>query len=335
MLNEELEVITETYDNPNKGKDEIKIRQLASTVARMLQHSDRFPEIRKDKKIRPITIHLAPTDACNLSCSWCSTAKRAKNVMSFNEAKGIIDTYVDLGIKSMEFTGGGDPTVWEHLADTIHYAKDEKNIDVAMITNGLLLDKIEEDALKKLTWMRISLSGIEFGHQDNIYLNLDTSRFPDFYGCSFVITPQTMKEEFLNRVDKVATYLKAKYVRVVPDCYDSNSIHWARDVVPKVIAPYPNFSLQTKDNLTPPKCYWKYIKPFINSDGYVYQCSTNSLFQGKFDHPFRVAHWTEVKEIYEKPLESFDTSNCPYCFFTNQNQILSDLLVDVKHKNFF
>jgi MoaA/NifB/PqqE/SkfB family radical SAM enzyme len=317
----------------NLPKKKANVKEIASTTVRMLEHSDRFPEIKKGK-IRPITIHLAPTDACNLECEWCSTQKRGKNVLKLHEAIGIIDTYVDLGIKSLEITGGGDPTVYPHLAEIIHYATEEKKIDVGMITNGLLLDKIEEEALKKLTWMRISLSGLEF-NQDADYFALDPSRFPDFVGSSFVFTPKTLQDDFLKRVNSVAHHLKVKYVRVVPNCYNVNDIKWTKLIAPKLIEPYPKMMLQVKDNTTPPKCYWKYIKPFINADGYVYQCSTNSLFTGYFSEGWRVCHWTEVKELYEKDLTSFDTSNCPYCFFTNQNQLLTDLMVDVKHKNFF
>jgi MoaA/NifB/PqqE/SkfB family radical SAM enzyme len=317
----------------NLPKKKTNVKEIASTTVRMLEHIDRFPEIKKGK-IRPITIHLAPTDSCNLECEWCSTAKRGKNVLKFNEVKGIIDTYVDLGIKSLEITGGGDPTVYPYLADTIHYAKDEKNIDVGMITNGLLLDRVEETALKKLTWLRISLSGLEF-NQDSDYFNLDVERFPEFVGTSFVFTTKTLQNSFLSRVNKVADYLKAKYIRVVPNCYNVNDIQWTKQIAPKLIEQFPKMMLQVKDNTTPPKCYWKYIKPFVNADGYVYQCSTNSLFKGYFSEDWRVCHWTEVKEIYEKQIFSFDTSKCPYCFFTNQNQLIQDLMIDVKHKNFF
>ena len=314
-------------------KKDLQIKQIASTTARMMEHSDRFPEIKKGK-IRPITIHLAPTDACNLECEWCSTQKRGKNVLRIHEAIGIIDTYVDLGIKSLEITGGGDPTVYPHLEEVIHYAKDEKNIDVGMITNGLLLDRIEKEALKKLTWMRISLSGLEF-NQDADYLALDESRFPEFTGTSFVLTPKTLQDDYLKRVNSVAYHLKAKYIRVVPNCYSVEDINWTKLIAPKLLEPYPKMLLQVKEIETPNQCYWKYIKPFVNSDGYVYQCSTNSLFTGYFSEDWRVCHWTEVKELYEKDLTSFDTSKCPYCFFSQQNKVLIDLKTDVKHKNFF
>ncbi len=314
-------------------KKKLKIKQIASTTVRMYEHSERFPEIKKGK-IRPITIHLAPTDACNLECEWCSTQKRGKNVLKFSEVKGIIDTYVDLGIKSLELTGGGDPIVYPHLEETIHYAKDEKGLDVGMITNGLLLDRVEENALKKLTWMRISLSGLEF-NQDADYFSLDTTRFPEFTGCSFVFTPKTLQDDFLKRVDLVADYLEAKYIRVVPNCYNIEDIQWTKQIAPKLLESYPKMLLQVKDIETPEECYWKYIKPFVNSDGYVYQCSTNSLFTGYFSEDWRVCHWTEVKEIYEKELYSFDTSKCPYCFFSQQNKVITEIKTDVKHKNFF
>ena len=43
------------YENPEK-----MMNQIASTNARLFHHRDRLNEIWDEKKIRPITIHLAP-----------------------------------------------------------------------------------------------------------------------------------------------------------------------------------------------------------------------------------------------------------------------------------
>jgi len=202
-----------------------------------------------------------------------------------------------------------------------------------MITNGLLLNKVKVSALKKLTWLRISLSGIEFDRADKYY-KIKKDRLPDFFGFSFVVHKFTDKEQ-LKEVNEIAEYFDARYVRIVTNCYTIDDLEWGKHNIPKLIEKYPKMFLQWKDYETPAKCYWKYLKPFVNSDGYVYQCSGNSLFTGYFSEKWRVAHWSNIEKIYEKEIKSFNTSICPYCFFSAQNNIVSDLLIDVKHKEFF
>ncbi|OLS21584.1 MAG: Cyclic pyranopterin monophosphate synthase [Candidatus Heimdallarchaeota archaeon LC_2] len=335
------------YENPEK-----MMNQIASTNARLFHHRDRLNEIWDEKKIRPITIHLAPTNRCNLDCSFCSTKYRKdQNTLQeipINEAKEIVNIYKKLGLKSVEITGGGDPTVYPDLEELIFYIK-EQELGIGMITNGLRLNKIDEDALKTLDWMRISLAGIEFDKDDS-YFDLDPSRFPEMTGSSIVVSQgnlptqdvfkgdgiielglmpdyiETMLDQ-LQRASKVVDHLGLKYLRVVPNCYSQDQVKWAKTELPKILTKFPSTSFsQSKDTDTPPQCWQKYMKPFINADGYVYQCSTLSLFHGYFHPDWRVGHWKDVAKIYDGPIESFDTSKCPYCFYRDQQIIITDII---------
>lgn len=307
------------------------MKQIASTTARMFAHLDRLAEIKRTKQIRPITVHLSLTDKCNLNCSFCSVKNRCGDELCFDEAKEIVDLHEKLGVKSVELTGGGDATSHPHLADMIHYIH-SKGLGVGLITNGLLLNEIDDKALRKLTWLRISLSGVDFGLEQK-YLDLDTNRFPTFVGVSYVFTEKTTPEH-ISKVNRLANHLGAKYIRIVPNCYTPETIEWTRRHAPPVIRRYPGMFLQIKDYSVPEFCYWRYIKPFVNSDGYVYHCSTCALFKGYFSEEWKVSHWTEIAEIYNNPVTSFDNSRCTLCFYSEQNDLLHDLLVDVKHPQF-
>ena len=333
------------------GQREDMVKQVASTNARLFSHWDRLTEVQQEKKIRPITIHLAPTNRCNLDCSFCSTKYREdQNTLqeiNIDDAKQIVDMYRKLGAKSVEITGGGDPTMYPSINELIHYVSDH-GLGVGMITNGLRLKKVEDEALKKLDWMRISLAGLEID-KDELYMKMDASRFPEMTGSSMVISQgQTLSSQVfdnglvqlellptyldnmrnqIERAMRIVDHLGLKYLRVVPNCYNLDEIKWARDNVPNLLKDYPKTTFnQAKDTTTPAKCYWKYMKPFVNADGYVYQCSTLSLFHGYFHPDWRIGHWTEIEKIYERPIESFDTTKCPYCFYGDQNNVLSDLV---------
>lgn len=312
----------------------MKVKEIASTTARIYEHLDMVKIAKEDKRFNPITIHLALTDKCNLNCTFCSVKNRKMHELDYEtDVKGVIDTYYDLGIKSVELTGGGDPTMYPYLEEAIFYIKN-KGLDVSMITNGLRLNKISSQALQQLTWLRISLSGVDFD-MDKKYYDIDTNRLPEFVGCSYVFTRDSCSDKKMQRISDLAEYFSSEYIRIVPNCYSIEDIEWSRVVTPRFIYKYPKMFLQIKDYITPKECYWKYVKPFVNSDGFVYQCSNCSLFKGYFSEAWKIAHWTKIEEIYKYPYESFDTSICPYCFFYNQNNVLSDLMTNVKHKAFF
>ena len=311
----------------------INVRKIASTNTRMLSHRDFIENIWNYGMIKPVTFHLAPTDECNLSCDFCSVKDRGGNELTLEQCKMVIDTYAKLGAKSMELTGGGDPLMYPHLIEVIEHAK-HRGLAIGLITNGIALNDYELSWTKDLTWMRISLSGIDFDAED-IYLDINSDEIKTYLGCSYVIGKNTTKEK-LKQTHDVARHLKSEYVRIVPNCYSTSDIEWARTYAPLQIKDYPEMFLQIKDYNTPPMCYWRYVKPFVNSDGWVYQCSTCSLFTGYFSEHWRVARIEYIKSIYEKGVHSFGTSRCRLCFYTTQNQLLHDLMIskDVVHKEF-
>lgn len=309
------------------------IETIPSTNARLLSHTDRLEEIRRWGVLRPITVHLAPTDRCNLNCEWCSTRNRGKNELSLEDCKKVVDTYCKLGAKSFELTGGGDPLMYDDLEELISYIY-SKGRAIGLITNGLLLSDLSVEAIKKLTWMRISLSGLDFGLERE-YMKINPKRISTFLGCSYVITRDTTVSR-IDAIERVSKHLGAEYVRMVPNCYSTREIEWTRKYGPRLIKGMDNFFLQIKNYRTPEMCYWRYIKPFVNADGWIYQCSTCSLFAGKFPEHWRVAKIDDIESIYNGSITSFDTSPCSLCFYSDQNQLIHALLTSnkIKHGEF-
>ena len=308
-----------------------RTKKISSTTARLLSHTERIVEVKQLKKIRPITIHLAPTDKCNLDCEWCSVRARKMHELLPEECQTIVDKYKQLGIKSVEITGGGDPLMYDYLIPLIDYIY-EQDLAIGLITNGLLLNDLPNRTLDKLTWLRISLSGVDFGMKDD-YLDLKGINFPKFTGASYVVTPNTTKKQ-LDDITKIDSVLNFNYIRIVPDCYQIDNIEFGKKFIPDLIKDYHNFFFQWKEYKTPQECYWRYIKPFVNSDGYIYHCSTCSLFKEYFHPDWRVGHYSEIEKIYKEQVFSFDSSNCPYCFYSKQNELLADLFVDVQNPEF-
>ena len=322
-----------------KGEIKLKVEEIASTTARLLSHDLRIQSIVEVGKINPITIHLSPTDQCNLNCEWCSVSNRRGDELELSQCKKIVHNYLCHGAKSVEITGGGDPLMYDDLLKLIEFIR-SKAMAVGLITNGLRFAEMKESLVRAITmrlnWLRISLSGLDFTLKDE-YLSIDRKTLKTYVGCSYLIPSKLASvDRRLKEVEEVAKHLGARYVRFVPDCNSIEEIEWMREKERSLVRNRENFFVQIKEYRTPPVCYWRYIKPFANSDGWIYHCSTCALFGRMFSKPWRVARYDNIDSIYEGEVRSFDTSQCTLCFYSEQNMLLHNLLAarNVIYKEF-
>ena len=71
----------------------------------------------------------------------------------------IIDDIVEMGVKAVTFSGGGEPLVYPHLQETVKKLIDNK-ISFATLTNGARLSgEIAELFAYHGTWVRVSMDG--------------------------------------------------------------------------------------------------------------------------------------------------------------------------------
>lgn len=107
-----------------------------------------------------VEIHL--TSCCQLSCNDCSYRHRNKGVsfLSSETVSSLLDQLNSLKIKSLIFSGGGDPLAWhggkfeELLRDKVKYKR-------AIATNGIGLDKLSKRALSLLDIIQVHVCGYD------------------------------------------------------------------------------------------------------------------------------------------------------------------------------
>lgn len=163
-----------------------------STGKKLWYHQEAMEALR-DGRGMPISCWIAPTDVCNARCSFCSVGERVGDVLRFSEITGFLDQLIPLGLKSVTFSGGGNPLIYrcketgKGIEDCIRYAHG-RGLEVAMITNGMPLKeyaadvgevwsvndspirrswaKLSPEALDMLTWCRISMAGLDANHKE-------------------------------------------------------------------------------------------------------------------------------------------------------------------------
>jgi len=94
---------------------------------------------------RPLrNLRLSVTDRCNLRCSYCMPEEEyvwlpREDILTFEEAAGLVDVFTDLGVDKVRLTGG-EPLLRNGLERLVALlAANPRLRDLAITTNGILL----------------------------------------------------------------------------------------------------------------------------------------------------------------------------------------------------
>ncbi len=139
-------------------------------------HIDRIQDLRDKGDCVPVELQFILSDLCNHDCFFCAYRSEVglsssgfveydtKGVRNHNpnrmiskaKAFSILNDAVLIGIKSVIFTGGGEPTVHpDHLAIMRHAL--DLGLECSLNTNGALLRSGWEDILPYFKYIRFSI----------------------------------------------------------------------------------------------------------------------------------------------------------------------------------
>ncbi|MFO7540650.1 MAG: GTP 3',8-cyclase MoaA [Chloroflexota bacterium] len=93
-------------------------------------------------------LRISLTDKCNLRCVYCMpenmTFRPRQELLQDEEIARLVQIFTDLGFVKFRFTGG-EPTVRANVVEIIRRTAQTPGVrQVAMTTNGLLLDKLAQ-----------------------------------------------------------------------------------------------------------------------------------------------------------------------------------------------
>jgi len=309
-----------------------KEQQFTSTHNKLLNHADRLGHIQKDNVWYPISLQVAPTELCNMNCEFCSVKNRGNRSMKFGTLINYIDTFRILGIKSIEITGGGDPTMYEDINDLIYMCDSLFHLKIGLITNGIALDNITQDNLNRLEWLRISLNGLDYDMKPQVPKIMGT------LGFSYVWNKKSFPHT-LHQICKLANKHNVEYVRIVPDCLNIKNQTELKKEVEDIIntnTGMEKFFVQTKDYNVCSPCYMGGLKPFLYTDEYVYQCSAVALYERKFSEKWRICHAKDAGKVWPRNYKFPDNSMCEKgkCFYSEHNKLLGEIQKKVLHSDF-
>lgn len=315
-----------------------KLDKLASFTAADTIPIKLFTNAETVKAFRPVHVQWFPTNRCNLNCSFCSCSGRDKRLqMKLSDAQRVIHDLADLGCRAVTITGGGEPLCHPELPQMIR-CFDECGISVGLVSNGLLLDRLDALTLSKIMWCRLS-------HGDERELTLKyhrtlesaVSRGPNIdWAFSHVVSRQPNFEQ-MRSIVQFANEHGFTHVRIVADILDAANVDL--EPVKRVLQDIDDLVLYQPRN-TPTvghHCMIGYVKPLIDPAFRMFLCCGVQYALGAMsrDLPLELSMGSalELDRIYGGDCDPYDVK-CVRCFYENYNAILRSLHEEVKHEEF-
>ena len=339
-----------------------------------LFHTERLESLRAGLVPAPVHVQLVLSDLCNHDCSFCAyrisnglsselfvTAEthNPNRRMSRAKAEEIIDDCARLGVRAIQFTGGGEPTVHpDHLA--MFERAQDNGLDTALVTNGVRLDP-SHPAVLALKWIRVSIDagsrdgyarvrGVSAAHWDIVWSVLRTlaESYRGRLSVGYVVTNENYSEiaEFVMHC--AANGVKSARVGAVfsesgTDYYrDKGEIRAALEAAEKVAkrqgVELANLFPRRLEDLRhgAPResfCGYQYFTTYIGADLGVYRCcNTAYTTRGKVGD---LREQTFV-ELWQRRIQAdgFDATGCHFCQFNAQNAAIASAIMKPDDENF-
>jgi len=343
---------------------------------KIFHHRDRIDELKSGELTNPLQVYLVISDLCNQDCNFCAYRMsgyttnqlfgvRVNNTVNNNPNRRIpyekcleiLDDCQQMGVKAIQITGGGEPSV-HPFHDKIYQAVLDRGMDLALISNGVILRDEAIPPLLNATWVRFSIdssnpesyakvrkSTVE--HYGRVWGNVRklVSYKKDrgskvTIGLGFVVTSDNWMEveEFVilakeSGVDNVrisAVFQPSNigyFSKFFNEAYELCRLAKDKHEDGKFIV-FNNFGYRCDDlireNPDYSFCGYQHLTTYIGGDMNVYRCcvtaySNHGLLGSISDRRFS-EFWNSEERISK--LTNFDARSCERCMFNEKNKTI-------------
>lgn len=329
--------------------------------SKVLHHYEHIQRYLNGKRPVPLNIEIDMTNACNHRCSFCVWANYINEVRATLPLEVVIRTLNELealGTKSINWTGGGEPTLHKGFYQALDYSY-KLGLDNGLITNGSLIKEEHDDQLlEQLVWLRVSMSGGTVQQYKEMHgvddfekvirnmkriserrsaLHSDTT-----LGISMVVKPGSL-HSIMNLVD-ISIDIGIDYLQLREDMFMSSpeKMWWKKQALPVI----KRAEEQAKDarlkilgasymgtqahRTYPTKCHAHHFVLGINAEGYVAFCKNTRDNPYFFIGNLHQQTFTEIwgKSLKNRKLESsIKPAKCnTFCKNMGINKAIEDVI---------
>ena len=332
-------------------------------------HTKDIERLRAGKGIVPHQVYLIISDLCNQDCNFCTyrsstgwgsekfgadTGKgftmNPNRTIPKDKALEILTDCADLGVKAVQFTGGGEPTVHPDADAILRFALD-KGLQVGVVTNGTRL--LPAAILARLSWIRVSIDAgrpetYEATRRSKLWhkvlSNLSAIAMIEgpTLGASFVVTRENYKEvvEFCALMKSIGV----PYVKLSANLTTEGLAYYdglLDEIMPLVTTAK---GLADRDfkiacvfdrrlidlNIGRPEhafCGQQRFAGYIGGDLKVYRCcNTAYTGQGAVGDLSKQRYRDWLKAESDKVFDGFDARSCSHCQFHEKNEAIAYMI---------
>ena len=267
----------------------------------------------------PISVEIDPSNRCQNDCSFCMYRKyrNENNVdLRLDIYAKLLGSLSDVGVKSITFTGGGEPTMHPEFESMVYQAL-ARGFEVGLVTNGIKLSSFP-DLLGAFKFVRISVDAAtretyaKIKRADQFHLVADEirnfktrkDRSRTTFGISFVVCEENkneisiFKNKFRDHVD---------YIQIKPDVFYMQMPDGVEDGKTAVTSRY--LPLDTLP------CDIAGLVGIVGADGNIYFCCQT---RGKEEYCIGSLYEEDFRMIwFRRKLIKPDISSCPPCRYMN------------------
>lgn len=289
-----------------------------------------FGKLVAGKKVYPINVEISPSGVCPASCQWCfyaNTGELGEHRKVFLEkvrTKRLLAELFDMGVKSVSWTGGGDPSVHPDIGQLVEHAN-ICDLKQGMFTNALAKIRFDPSLLE---WARVTMTDKPFNVE-----NIRKLRECKTLGFAFNWSGK-QDTDYLKQTLDVAYAVKADYVQVRPALKFHGQ---TTDVEPPdfndpmmQVTGYKFEDAKHKHGYA--KCVAYHLVPFIWEDGNVDVCSYMRKHDG-----YRLGNIYEksFKEIMDAAPDFVPVhENCQVCCRNHEHNKTVHAAREVPDKDF-
>jgi MoaA/NifB/PqqE/SkfB family radical SAM enzyme len=285
---------------------------------KILEHVDRIGQIKTGGRPAPINVEIDLSNRCNLGCSRCPFAYThtrgywsnkdgsidTGDLIETDLAEIILDDLRTNGVRSVVFTGGGEPTLHPDFDRIIDYNR----IPAGIYTNGTNITPERAAIMKQsLEWCYVSLNRhtaeeyAEYTHSNvfdkavNGIHNLVNADGNATIGVGFLLSENNYMD--VACMIELGHQLKADYIQFRPEiAYDmenpqqaTGDLFWIDSLLamddwknmPDVVIDADRFQMYRDwQGHTYPRCYWTQLQTVITPNGKVWNCLNRRGFKG-------------------------------------------------------
>ena len=330
---------------------------------KIFHQQEAINNIKNGKHIAPIHVQIIPTNRCNQSCEGCAyrldgySSNKSfyqQDELSWEKLQEIVCDCKEMGVKAIQLTGGGEPTLHPKFLDLCSLILG-KGISLGVVTNGVKWSNDHSNVLSRCKWVRFSIdsgnkntyasyrkASVETFNlvRQNVRQLVSQNRPPDsIIGIGFVVNNQNWKEVIdatkqakEDGVDNFrisalfqndgANYFNDFYTEAQTLCKEAELLTTENfkvfnlfgDRISDLEIFNPDYSY----------CGMSKVSTYLGADQKAYSCCVNAYNQKGIIGEFKTQTFKEMWNSAETKLKiaNIDARNCSRCMYNTKNKTI-------------